>query len=182
MPAERKSTCIIKNNRVCVDEHVVFETGAAFDFAAFARIAFKNLQFAYPKFYKMDKPCKLGILAAEYLFFKNTDIHPDAATAIVLSSASGSLDSDVMHLLNAGQPSPAIFIYTLPNTVAGELSIRYGIKGETAFFMCENENDTTGQRYAENILKNGIANSCIEGWIDYSNNENYLARLSWVSN
>ena len=179
MSVEQTGICIIANNRITVDERVVFEQTRNLNFTDFAKAAFKHLDLTYPKFYKMDRLCKLGFLAAEYLIAENPDCRPDESTAIILSNSSGSLDSDLAHLKNAEQPSPAVFVYTLPNIVAGEIAIRHGMKGETAFFICENENDPTAQQYAANLLINGMAHSCIVGWVDFTE-EQYLARLCFL--
>jgi hypothetical protein len=168
--------CVIANNRITVNGQTVFEQAADSDFAAFAKAAFKNLNLAYPKFYKMDRLCKLGFLAAEYLLSGNMACRPDESTAIVLCNSSGSLDSDLTHLQNAEQPSPAVFVYTLPNIVAGEIAIRHGIKGETAFFISERDGDPAVRQYVAGMLESGAAGSCIAGWVDYAD-EQYLARL-----
>jgi len=180
MPVEQINICIIANNIITVNGQMVFEQAPDLDFASFAKAAFKNLELAYPKFYKMDRLCKLGFLAVEYLLAGNPACHPDESTAIVLCNSSGSTDSDLAHLQNEEPPSPAVFVYTLPNIVAGEIAIRHGIKGETAFFICEHDNDPTAQQYAANLLTNGMASSCITGWIDYTE-ERYLAKVCWVS-
>jgi hypothetical protein len=171
---------VIETNRIRVNGRIVFEQAPNLDFTAFAKAAFKNLELTYPKFYKMDKLCKLGFLAVEYLLAGNPGIHPDESTAIVLCNSSGSLDSDLAHLQNAEQPSPAVFVYTLPNIVIGEIAIRHGIKGETAFFICEHDDDPLAQQYATNLLTNGMASSCITGWVDYTD-ERYLAKVCYFN-
>ena len=180
MQIKQTCTCTISDNHITVNGQMVFEQAPDLDFAAFAKAAFRNLELAYPKFYKMDRLCKLGFLAVEYLLAGNPACRPDESTAIVLCNSSGSLDSDLTHLQNVGQPSPAVFVYTLPNIVAGEISIRHGIKGETAFFICEHDDDPTAQQYAADLLANGMASSCITGWIDYTE-ERYFAGVSWLS-
>ncbi len=181
MAVKQTGICVIANNRISVNGQTVFEQAPDQDFAAFAKTAFKNLDLAYPKFYKMDRLCKLGFLATEYLLAGNTECQLDESTAIVLCNSSGSLDSDLAHLQNTEQPSPAVFVYTLPNIVAGEIAIRHGIKGETAFFICERDDDPTAQLYAANLLENGMASSCIAGWVEYTE-EQYYARLVCILN
>lgn len=176
MSVVQTSICVIANNRISVNEQTVFEQDPGLDFVAFAKAAFKNLELTYPKFYKMDRLCKLGFLTAEYLLAGNTECLLDESTAIVLCNSSSSLDSDLAHLQNVEQPSPAVFVYTLPNIVAGEIAIRHGIKGETAFFISERDDNPTIQQYATNLLESGMASSCITGWVDYTE-EQYFARL-----
>ena len=93
------------------------------------------------KFYKMDDLCKLGYVAASILFDEK-DMVAGAAerrdTAIVLANEVSSLDSDMKHweaIKNNGTASPAVFVYTLPNLVLGEICIRHKIKGENTFFI-----------------------------------------------
>ena len=172
--------CVIANNCITVNGQTVFEQAPDLDFVSFAKAAFKNLELTYPKFYKMDKMCKLGFLAVEYLFFGNITCQPDELTAIVLCNSSGSLDSDMTHLQNARQPSPSVFVYTLPNIVIGEIAIRHGIKGETAFFICEHDHNPVVRQYADDLLVNGMASSCITGWVDYID-EQYFTRVELVA-
>jgi len=178
--AKQTATCTIVGNRITVNGQALFEQASDSDFAVFAKAAFKNLNLEYPKFFRMDKMCKLGFLAVEYLLVGNQSFRIDESTAIVLCSSSGSMDSDLTHFQNMEQPSPAIFVYTLPNIVAGEIAIRHGIKGETACFICERNHDSIAQKYAENLLANSMANSCIAGWVDYTK-EDYLARICILS-
>ncbi len=65
----------------------------------------------------------------------------DDETGIILSNANGSLDVDLKYAktMQAGA-SPALFVYTLPNIVIGEISIRHKIKGENAFFVFKDFN------------------------------------------
>ena len=180
MSVKQTGICTIASNCIKVDEQTVFEQPADLDFASFTKAAFKNLNLSYPKFYKMDRLCKLGFLATEYLIAKNNDCRPNESTAIIMCNASGSLDSDLKHLNHVEQPSPAVFVYTLPNIVVGEIAIRHGIKGETAFFVCEHNEDPTAYQYAANMLIDKITDSCIVAWVDYTE-EQYFANLYFLT-
>ena len=171
--------CVIANNSIKVGAKTWFEVAPELEFAHFAKLALKNLGITYPKFYKMDRLCRLGFLAAEYLLAQNPDLRPDERTAIVLCNSSSSFDSDLLHQTNIDQPSPAVFVYTLPNIVAGEISIRHGIKGETAFFVGDRD-DGYALQYAVNLLTNGRASACVAGWVDYTESE-YCAELYWIA-
>ncbi len=177
-------SCTITGNRILVDQDPVFSQPPEMPFTDFAKAAFKHLDIDYPKFYKMDKLCKLGFLAAEYLLSGCPDCCPDTSTAIVFGNSSGSMDSDMAHLANikddgTGQASPSVFVYTLANIVIGEIAIRNGIKGETAFFICEHDDDPLIEQYAASLLDSHRASSCLSGWIDYLEGQ-YLARLCWM--
>ncbi|MDR2036849.1 MAG: hypothetical protein LBQ60_02890 [Bacteroidales bacterium] len=148
-------------------------------------MAFKHLDIDYPKFYKMDRLCKLGFLAAEYLFYGDPECHPEESTAIILANSTGSHYSDMRHYETIRdpeniQPSPSVFVYTLPNIVIGEIAIRHGIKGENAFFICRDKEESTVQDYANTLLSNHITRSCLTGWVDYYHDTDYLAELFWI--
>src|ERR1700741_5650650 len=99
---------------------------------------------SYPKFHKMDALSKLGLLCAEHAL-KNGDFlskYPLNRVGIVLSNSASSLETDRQHQRSISDksnyfPSPAIFVYTLPNIVIGEMAIKYKITGENAFFVSE---------------------------------------------
>ena len=88
------------------------------------------------KFYKMDDLCKLGYVAAEYLLKDKTFAH--WKWECYLPTPTSSLHTDIRHQQLIDQDgdraaSPAVFVYTLPNVVSGEICIRHKIQGETPF-------------------------------------------------
>ena len=91
----------------------------------------------YPKFFKMDMLSRLGFMAAEQLL-EGLDGGLDDA-AIILAGRHASLDDDVKYMatITPGDyyPSPALFVYTLANIVAGEIAIRHGNHGETTLYI-----------------------------------------------
>ena len=94
--------------------------------------AYRHFAFDYPKFYRMDNLSKLGWLAAEVLF-QDVSIKPyqPEDVGIVLANRSSSLDTDIKYFESVKTiPSPALFVYTLPNIVMGEICIRHVLKGE----------------------------------------------------
>ena len=93
----------------------------------------------YPKFFKMDTACKLGVLMAEMLVKDEPGrFVPRQDRAVLVFSRSGSLADDT-HFAESMEefPSPALFVYTLPNTVTGEIAIRNKYQGETSSFVLE---------------------------------------------
>jgi hypothetical protein len=62
-------------------------------------------------------------------------------------------------------PSPAVFVYTLPNISIGELAIRHKITGENAFFVSEKFDSHLMVNYTELVL-NDNATSAICGWVE----------------
>lgn len=161
--------CFIESNRVVVNGNVVFGLEPLVEFSAFIRAAFKNLAESNLKFYKMDDLCKLGYVAAQYLLAKQEFEARDIA--IILANSSSSLDSDVNHqnlLIEGGDDavSPAVFVYTLPNVVLGELCIKHKINGENTFFITSQPDMCFMKEYALQILKNTPAKKVIFGWCE----------------
>ena len=82
----------------------------------------------YPKFFKMDTLSRLGFIAAEMLIGAANDV----PSAIILANRSASIknDRDYLATISEGNyyPSPALFVYTLPNIVTGEIAIRHHIQ------------------------------------------------------
>ncbi len=140
---------------------------------------YRHFELQYPKFHKMDNLSKLGWLANEILLqvgFDKEKYKPDDV-GIVLSNANASLDTDIKYYETTNtMASPALFVYTLPNIVIGEMSIRHQFKGENAFFIFECFDAEFIERYVSNLINNNILQCCICGWVDVLD-KNYNATL-----
>ncbi len=161
-----------KNGQVLFDNH---EPGLP----EFLTAAYKHFELKYPKFYKMDHLSKLGWLATEILLKDNftTENYQAGDVGIVLSNASSSLDADIRYFDSVKEiASPALFVYTLPNIVIGEISIKHKFKGENAFFIFEKFDTEFIQQYVSNLFSNQILQACICGWVEVTGDE-YLAVL-----
>ena len=97
----------------------------------------------YPKFFKMDRLCKAGILGAE-LLLKDFDYDRENVKAdwgIILMNSASSLDNDrhFQETIDTDNyyPSPAVFVYTLANIVTGEIAIRHKTGGESSFYVMQ---------------------------------------------
>jgi hypothetical protein len=131
--------------------------------------AYRHFDLQYPRFYKMDLLSRLGWMAAEVLLCPDWDssIYRPEEIAIVLSNAHSSLDTDYRYNDTIRDiPSPSVFVYTLPNIMIGEISIRHGIKGESAFFLSPYFDPLQLAGYTRLLLQQGIANAAIVGWVD----------------
>ena len=172
------ASCIISNEVVYKNELQVFENKTT-ELAEFLISIYRHLNGQYPKFYKMDSLSKLGWLANEILLqasFNKEKYKPDEV-GIVLSNTNSSLDTDIRYYdTTKTMASPALFVYTLPNIVIGEISIRHQFKGENAFFIFDNFNAEFIEQYVSNLINNNILQCCICGWVDVLNN-NYNATL-----
>ena len=140
---------------------------------------FEYFNLNYSKFYKMDSLSKLGWLASEILLAGENiikDVKP-RDIGIVLSNAKSSLDMDIKYLHSVQEfASPALFVYTLPNIVIGEVCISNDIKGENAFFIFEDFNAAFTEQYVSHLLDNNILQLCICGWVEFLR-DNYKAVL-----
>ena len=140
----------------------------------------------YPKFFKMDELCKLGIVASELLLQDCGDRHEGTADrAIVLFNRTGSLcnDRNYQKTINDMEnffPSPSLFVYTLPNIVTGEIAIRNHYYGETSFYVIDQDDPALIRSMAEEVILQGRAKSVICGWLDCEDKDHFLARLEVV--
>lgn len=138
----------------------------------------------YPRFYKMDILCRLGLIATELLLqaegkqrFEECD---DRATILV--GHHGSIVADKKYLESISNPedyypSPERFVYTLPNIVTGEIAIRNHYHGETGFFYLDNRDDDTIRQIINTAFQDDTTKSVIGGWIDCENEDLYEADL-----
>jgi hypothetical protein len=158
--------CIIRNNTIWKDGKVIFEhpNRSLDDFMA---EAYTWLKAAYPKFYKMDRFSKLGFLASEIVLHGVRAKYEADEIALVLSNSNSSLDTDLRYWDTVKTiASPSLFVYTLPNIVAGEICIRHGIKGESLFFVSRQFDAEWTTTYVDLLLSHQKAKCCLAGWID----------------
>lgn len=172
------ASSVISGNVVFKNGQSIFENKES-GLPDFLVSVYRYLNIQYPKFHKMDNLSKLGWLANEVLLRDsfNTAKYKPEDTGIVLSNANSSLDTDIKYMeTTKGIASPALFVYTLPNIVIGEISIRHHLKGENAFFIFNEFDAEFIQQYVSNLFNNDILQCCICGWVELLNNE-YKAAL-----
>lgn len=159
---------MISDNAVYKNGALVFEDADA-DLPGFLLAAYRHFELQYPKFHKMDNLSKLGWLAAEILLQDSLDKEKylPQQMAVVLTNANSSLDTDIKYYETAKDiASPALFVYTLPNIVTGEICIRHGFKGENAFFITENFDAAFLEQYVTDLFNNNILELCLCGWVE----------------
>ena len=175
----RKSTTVeINAGEVLVNDSAVFSDKSA-DFGTFIREAFKSRGENNMKFYKMDDLCKLGYVAAAWLL--DGIEFGEEECGMVLSGKYGCLDTDMKHQQiidkeGDAASSPAVFVYTLPNVVAGEISIRHHIKGENTWFWSDDRTMSDLKHYASLMAGASDLRYCIIGHLDFLNGE-YFAKF-----
>jgi hypothetical protein len=112
----------------------------SFEMNDFFYTLYEYIGINYRKFFKMDALSKLGFLASEILLAGSDREQPKQDMGIILFNRSSSLEADGSFQKTIQNPddffpSPAEFVYTLPNIVTGEIAIRNKIYGETVFYV-----------------------------------------------
>lgn len=134
---------------------------------------YRKEKISYSKFFKMDNLSKAGFLVSELMLREagfDTDT-PKKDVAIILCNRSSSSDDDLLYLQSIKDkdnyfPSPSVFVYTLPNIVAGEMAIRNKIFGETSFYVSENYSREMMLRQVKNVLSTKSVNYVLFGWVE----------------
>lgn len=178
--------CKIKNGQVFLNGEQVFESHNL-DRKEFLKSVYSFIGVKYSKFFKMDNLSKLAFLSAEFIL---NGIETDGKNiAIVFSNNASSLETDRKHQNSINDkenyyPSPAIFVYTLPNIGIGEISIRHQLKSENGFFVFENYNANFHYNYEKSLINNNKSESVLAGWvnIDKDSYEAFLYLISETGN
>lgn len=163
---KKTDICTIENSKIILNNEIIFESQTG-NFSDFAKEAYKSLDLSYPKFHKMDNLSKLAFLASE-MILKDKD---HSKTALVFANKSSSLDTDFKYQesINSQEnyfPSPAVFVYTLPNICVGEISIKHKMQTENAFFVLDEFDEDFLNAYAKQILQSGKAEKVLCGWVE----------------
>ncbi|WP_415034788.1 3-oxoacyl-ACP synthase [Flavobacterium sp.] len=124
----------------------------------------------------MDHLSKLAFLGAEVLLKNEIDPENENDIALLLANRSSSLDTDVKYQESIADkqsyfPSPAVFVYTLPNICLGEISIRHQLKSENSFFIFDAFNPAFMADYANVLLQTQKAGKVLCGWVEFFANE-----------
>ncbi len=137
----------------------------------------------YPKFYKMDLLSRLGFIAAELLMQREAASEPFGTHRAVLlfgHTASQAADRRFELTIQPGPdyfPSPADFVYTLPNIVTGEIAIRHQLHGETCYFALARRDDALIRQLVRQAFLDPTTTSVLFGWIDAPDDDHFDAEL-----
>ena len=177
--------CTIQNSEITLNGETIFKSDSDL-FADFSKKAYQHFDINYPKFFKMDNLSKLAFLAAELLLKNEIDNTKVNDIALVFANKSSSLDTDVKYQNSISDkenyfPSPAVFVYTLPNICIGEISIKHQLKSENSFFIFDAFNSEFMTNYTNVLLHTKKAEKALCGWVEYYNEE-YKAFLYLVTN
>ena len=128
----------------------------------------------YRRFFKMDTLSKAGFLAAELLLEDFDREQPKENMGIILFNHSSSLEADEAYQQTINDkdnyfPSPAVFVYTLPNIVTGEIAIRHKIHGETAFYITPRFQPDLIEEIGKSAFSASGLKYLLTGWVEISN-------------
>ena len=160
-------SCVISAAGLLKDGNVLLEN-KGLQVADFLQAIYLHFGIKYPKFYKMDNLSKLGWLTAEFLLedFQKEGYAPEDI-GVILANANASLDTDIKYFETTRSiPSPALFVYTLPNIMTGEICIRHHFQGENAFFIMDRFDADFMRQYVSNLINNNTLQACICGWVE----------------
>lgn len=150
----------------------------------FTKPLYEKLLLEYPKFYKMDILSKMAMLCAKVLepfFPEQTELEDQLH--LIMANSHSSYDTD-LKFMDSYQvnhnPSPSLFVYTLPNILNGELMIRYKWYGENSFFI---EKEFNPNLYLELMKLSKLSgnNYALCGWVDAEKTESAESFLFLVS-
>ncbi len=137
---------------------------------------YQDMELEYPKFYKMDTLSKMAVLGAELLKDELQAVNSvENELALIFANAASSMQTDLRFIDSyeeQGNPSPSLFVYTLPNILTGELAIRHKWYGENCFFITPDFDADLYYDQVQLAFSRGN-NACLCGWVnaDASGNE-----------
>ena len=151
---------------------------------------YRNHIADWPKFFKMDTLSKAGFVASELLFKEIAQKRPEADEfiknrAIVLFGSTASLCADrnyqdTIQDKDNYYPSPALFVYTLPNIVTGEIAIRNHYRGETSFYVLEEPDAAQMAFHLSCAFQDSVTDSILAGWVDSAHNDDFQAAMTLI--
>ena len=118
---------------------------------------YASLGIKYSKFHKMDQLSKVGFIGTELIKNEISEIeeYGENDIALLFSNQRSSATTD-LNFLNSykdgGIPSPSLFVYTLPNILIGEISIRNKWFGENMFTVSKEFDATYFSNYCDILL------------------------------
>ena len=144
----------------------------------------------WAKFFKMDTLSKVGFCASE-LLLKDLGVvrcggeEYVSNVAVVLFGTTASLcaDKNYQATISAREnyfPSPALFVYTLPNIVTGEISIRNHYRGETSFYVTDGIDAAQLARHISQVFCDKVTECVLTGWIDCNDNDSFSSFFTMV--
>lgn len=175
-----KTYCRIKEGEVHINGELFCQH---MDEEPFLRSVYKHIGLNYPKFFKMDELSRLGFIGAEMTLMRSElENFADDEVAVIFSNRSSSLQTDLQYYetLKSGIASPALFVYTLPNIVVGEICIRHKLYGENNFLITERFNAAQLLKQCKVLFADSAAKAVLIGWteIENDNHDGFFAFIT----
>ena len=173
----RKDSIVIKGNMLATEN-----TGQAM-----LKEVYKKCIGGYPKFFKMDALCRLGFVASELLLQQESPrVVNTEHRAVILFNRSSSLcdDRNYQETIQDSDnffPSPAVFVYTLPNIITGEISIRNKYYGETLFAVLKQFDAREIHDIVCEAFLDSMTLDVITGWVDCESDDDFEACMLLVA-
>ncbi|MBO7141758.1 MAG: hypothetical protein J6V76_01410 [Bacteroidales bacterium] len=168
---------IVQYSYICPQKLKAGTGGSSYHFTTgelaetnFLTALYRKIGIDYPKFFKMDTLAKSGFLASELLIEKYPIADNDKqSTAVICFNRLSTIDTDIKFAHTIADPdncypSPSLFVYTLPNIVTGEIAIRQGFTGETAFYSSEKFMPQQIEGIVNDVL--AFSKNVLVAWID----------------
>ena len=172
--------------KVIVNGKDEFINNEKLEFGAYMKAVYKLNEVKYPKYFKMDNLCKLAFIASEIILKGNEHLKEidSNKVGVILQNSHSSIDTDTKYNetikdKNNYFPSPAVFVYTLPNVMIGEICIRNKFQGENTCFISQEFDSKFITEYVGELLDSNKLDACITGWADFVNGE-YSAMMFLV--
>lgn len=153
-----------------------FEMKGEENFDVFIREKYREMEMKDIKFFKMDDLSKLGVIATAKLLagFDELENYSPFERGFFVANCSSSLESDTKHQRiidkdGDSMTSPALFVYTLPNIVLGESSIRNKFQGENSFFVTGMSGKNEIVPELLRLAQKSSLKLVIAGWCDFLN-------------
>jgi len=154
-----------RQNEIFFNDNLIYKSNIE-DVYKLTENVYEEMQCVYPKFFKMDILSRVAFLATELLNPDVTDLDKNKI-AVVLSTKSGCLEVDKkFEESRQNIASPALFVYTLPNIMLGEVCIRRGFKGEQMCSFEEHFNAEWFDFYVSDLLENRETDACLYGHVE----------------
>lgn len=167
-------------------DHILHRDGqplftlAAMPLADIPLAVYEQAKISYPKFFKMDLLSRVAFLATELLQPDITGLDKNRI-ALALSSASGCIDVDKKYEESRQTvASPALFVYTLPNIMLGEICIRNGFKGEQMTTITAAPDIDWMLFYVTDVMTNRQTDACLLGHVEATEQQIKIT-LAWIS-
>ena len=138
----------------------------------------------YPKFYKMDALARLAFVGSELLLRSETAGRDGGKDrSVIFFNRSASIVSDLHHLdtirdADNCYASPNVFLYTLPNLCASEVSIRHAYHGEVSFYILAERNEALMEDIVRSSLLDPSTTSVLAGWLDCPEKDRFTLDLA----